>query len=152
MAAGYYGFAATWVDVDDDGDLDLLVVNDSSPNYLYRNSGKGTFEEVGFSAGFALNEEGREQAGMGLAIGDYDNDGRVDTYITNFSDDSNTLRRNLGDGMFEDVTGRAPPANADAAVSRLGHRISRLRQRRMAGPVRGQRPRRIRRSIASIGG
>ncbi len=105
-AAGYYGFAAAWVDVDDDGDLDLLVVNDSTPNYLYRNMGKGTFEEVGFSAGFALNEEGREQAGMGLALGDYDNDGRVDTFITNFSDDSNTLRRNLGDGMFEDVTGR----------------------------------------------
>ena len=105
-AAGYYGFAATWVDVDDDADLDLLVVNDSTPNYLYRNTGKGTFEEVGFSSGFALNEEGREQAGMGLALGDYDNDGRVDTFITNFSDDSNTLRRNLGDGMFEDVTGR----------------------------------------------
>ena len=105
-AAGYYGFAATWVDVDDDADLDLLVVNDSTPNYLYRNTGKGTFEEVGFSTGFALNEEGREQAGMGLALGDYDNDGRVDTYVTNFSDDSNTLRRNLGDAMFEDVTGR----------------------------------------------
>ena len=104
--AGYYGFGGTWVDVDDDGDLDLLVVNDSTPNYLYRNTGKGTFEEVGFSSGFALNEEGREQAGMGLALGDYDNDGRVDAYITNFSDDSNTLRRNLGDGMFEDVTGR----------------------------------------------
>jgi hypothetical protein len=104
--AGYYGFAATWVDVDDDGDLDLLVVNDSTPNYLYRNTGKGTFEEIGFSAGFAVNEEGREQAGMGLALGDYDNDGRVDTYITNFSDDSNTLRRNLGEGLFEDVTGR----------------------------------------------
>ena len=104
--AGYYGFAASWVDVDDDGDLDLLVVNDSTPNYLYRNTGKGTFEEVGFASGFALNDEGREQAGMGLAIGDYDNDGRVDTYITNFSDDSNTLRHNLGEGAFEDVTGR----------------------------------------------
>jgi hypothetical protein len=104
--AGYYGFAASWVDVDDDGDLDLLVVNDSTPNYLYRNTGQGTFEEVGFASGFALNDEGREQAGMGLAIGDYDNDGRVDTYITNFSDDSNTLRHNLGQGVFEDVTGR----------------------------------------------
>jgi enediyne biosynthesis protein E4 len=104
--AGYYGFAASWVDVDDDGDLDLLVVNDSTPNYLYRNTGKGTFEEVGFASGFALNDEGRDQAGMGLAIGDYDNDGRVDTYITNFSDDSNTLRHNMGQGVFEDVTGR----------------------------------------------
>jgi hypothetical protein len=104
-APGYYGFAAAWVDVDDDGRLDLLVVNDSTPNYLYRNRGKGTFEEIGFPSGFALNDEGREQAGMGLALGDFDNDGRVDTYITNFSDDSNTLRRNLGDAMFADVTG-----------------------------------------------
>jgi hypothetical protein len=110
--AGYYGFAAAWIDVDDDGDLDLLVVNDSTPNYLYRNTGKRTFEEIGFPSGFAVNEEGREQAGMGLALGDYDNDGRVDTYVTNFSDDSNTLRRNLGDAAFADVTGalglRAP--------------------------------------------
>ncbi|MGH9374441.1 MAG: FG-GAP repeat domain-containing protein, partial [Vicinamibacterales bacterium] len=90
--AGYYGFAAAWVDVDDDSDLDLMVVNDSTPNYLYRNTGKGTFEEVGFPSGFAVNEEGRDQAGMGLALGDYDNDGRVDAHITNFSDDSNTLR------------------------------------------------------------
>jgi enediyne biosynthesis protein E4 len=103
--AGYYGFAAAWVDVDDDGKLDLLVVNDSTPNYLYRNTGMGTFEEIGFTAGFAVNEEGREQAGMGLAIGDFDNDGRIDSYITNFSDDSNTMRRNLGDRMFADVTG-----------------------------------------------
>jgi enediyne biosynthesis protein E4 len=110
--AGYYGFAAAWVDVDDDGDLDLMVINDSTPNYLYRNAGDGTFEEVGFPAGFAVNEEGREQAGMGLAIGDYDNDGRVDTYITNFSDDSNTLRHNLDGMTFADATGptglRAP--------------------------------------------
>jgi hypothetical protein len=109
---GYYGFAAAWIDTDDDGDLDLMVVNDSTPNYLYRNDGKGRFEEIGFPSGFGVNEEGREQAGMGLAIGDYDNDGRVDTYITNFSDDSNTLRRNLGDGAFADLTGplrlRAP--------------------------------------------
>ena len=105
--SGYYGFAAAWVDVDDDGDSDLLVVNDSTPNYLYRNTGKATFEEVGFPSGFAVNEDGREQAGMGLALGDYDNDGRVDAYITNFSDDSNTLRRNLGDATFADVTGAA---------------------------------------------
>jgi enediyne biosynthesis protein E4 len=103
--AGYYGFAAAWVDVDDDGKLDLLVVNDSTPNYLYRNTGKGTFAEIGFPSGFAVNEEGREQAGMGLALGDFDNDGRVDTYVTNFSDDSNTLRRNLGNAGFADVTG-----------------------------------------------
>ncbi len=106
-AVGYYGFAAAWADIDDDGDVDLLVVNDSTPNYLYRNMGGGRFEEIGFPSGFALNEDGRDQAGMGLALGDYDNDGRVDSYITNFSDDSNTLRRNLGDASFADTTGSA---------------------------------------------
>jgi hypothetical protein len=101
---GYFGFAAAWVDADDDGKLDLLVVNDSTPNYLYRNKGDGTFEDISFASGFALSEDGREQAGMGLAVGDYDNDGRVDFYVTNFSDDTNTLRHNDGEGMFTDVT------------------------------------------------
>ena len=105
--ARYFGFAVAWVDIDDDRDLDLLVVNDSTPNYLYRNVGTGKFEEIGLSSGFAVNEDGREQAGMGLAVGDYDNDGRVDTYITNFSDDFNTLRRNLGGANFADVTSAA---------------------------------------------
>ena len=99
-----YGFAVAWIDFDDDVDLDLLVVNDSTPNYLYRNLGDGRFEEIGLSSGFAVNEDGREQAGMGLALGDYDNDGRVDSYITNFSDDFNTLRRNLGNANLADVT------------------------------------------------
>lgn len=101
---GYYGFASAWIDVDDDGKLDLIVVNDSTPNYLYRNKGDGTFENISFASGFGLSEDGREQAGMGLAVGDYDNDGRVDFYVTNFSDDTNTLRHNDGEGMFTDVT------------------------------------------------
>ena len=101
---GYYGFAAAWVDVDDDGWLDLLVANDSTPNYLYRNRGDGTFEDVSLASGFALNENGREQASMGIAVGDYDNDGRVDLYVTNFSDDYNTLYHNEGGGNFLDIT------------------------------------------------
>ncbi|HLM01065.1 MAG TPA: CRTAC1 family protein, partial [Pyrinomonadaceae bacterium] len=100
----YYGFSSVFVDVDDDKDLDLLVVNDSTPKQLYINKGDGTFEEIGYASGIALNENGREQAGMGLAVGDYDNDGRVDFHITNFSDDSNTLYRNDGDANFTDVT------------------------------------------------
>jgi enediyne biosynthesis protein E4 len=100
----YYGFSSVFVDVDDDRDLDLLVVNDSTPKQLYINKGDGTFEEIGYASGIALNENGREQAGMGLAVGDYDNDGLVDFHITNFSDDSNTLYRNDGESNFTDIT------------------------------------------------
>lgn len=103
----YYGFSSVFVDVDDDKDLDLLVVNDSTPKQLYLNKGNGTFEEVGYTSGIALSETGREQAGMGVAVGDYDNDGRIDFHITNFSDDSNTLYRNDGDANFTDVTYQA---------------------------------------------
>ncbi len=103
----YYGFSSVFVDVDDDKDLDLVVVNDSTPKQLYINKGDGTFEEVGYPSGIALSENGREQAGMGLGVGDYDNDGRVDFHITNFSDDSNTLYRNDGDANFTDITFQA---------------------------------------------
>jgi hypothetical protein len=108
---GYYGFASVFVDVDDDGWLDLAVANDSVPKYLYRNKHDGTFEDVSYISGFALNDEGREQASMGIAVGDYNRDGKVDFYITNFSDDYNTLYRNDGDGNFSDVTARAGIAN-----------------------------------------
>jgi hypothetical protein len=100
----YYGFASAFVHADDDDLLDLIVVNDSTPKQLYINKGDGTFEETGYPSGVALNENGREQAGMGLAVGDYDNDGRVDFHITNFSDDSNVLYRNEGGGNFTDIT------------------------------------------------
>jgi enediyne biosynthesis protein E4 len=103
----YYGFSSAWIHADDDNLLDLIVVNDSTPKQLYINKGDGTFEETGYPSGVALNENGREQAGMGLAVGDYDNDGRVDFHITNFSDDSNVLYHNDGDGNFTDVTFQA---------------------------------------------
>ena len=103
----YYGFSSAFIHADDDKLLDLIVVNDSTPKQLYINKGDGTFEEVGYPSGVALNENGREQAGMGLAIGDYDNDGRVDFHITNFSDDSNVLYHNDGEGNFTDVTFQA---------------------------------------------
>ena len=100
----FYGFSSAFVHVNDDKLLDLIVINDSTPNQLYLNKGNGTFEEIGYPSGVALNENGREQAGMGLAVGDYDNDGRVDFHVTNFSDDSNTLYHNDGDDNFTDVT------------------------------------------------
>ena len=102
----YYGFTSAFVHANEDNLLDLIVVNDSTPNQLYINKGNGTFEETGYPSGVALNENGREQAGMGLAAGDYDNDGRLDFHITNFSDDSNVLYRNDGEGNFTDVTFR----------------------------------------------
>jgi enediyne biosynthesis protein E4 len=103
----YYGFSSAFVHVNDDKLLDLIVVNDSTPKQLYINKGNGTFEEIGYPSGVALNENGREQAGMGLAVGDYDNDGRIDFHITNFSDDSNVLYHNDGDDNFTDVTFQA---------------------------------------------
>jgi enediyne biosynthesis protein E4 len=101
---GYYGLASVFVDVDDDGWVDLLVANDSVPKYLYRNKHDGTFEDISYLSGFALNDEGREQASMGIAVGDYNRDGKVDFHITNFSDDYNTLYRNDGDASFSDVS------------------------------------------------
>ena len=104
---GYYGLASVFMDVDDDGWLDLAVANDSVPRYLYRNKHDGTFEDISYISGFALNDEGREQASMGIAVGDYNRDGKVDFYLTNFSDDYNTLFRNDGDESFSDVSVRA---------------------------------------------
>ena len=101
---GYYGWASTFVDVDDDGWVDLLVANDSRPNYLYHNRHDGTFEDVSFLSGFAVTEDGRSMAAMGIAVGDYNRDGKVDFYVTNFSDDYSVLFRNEGDGIFSDVT------------------------------------------------
>jgi hypothetical protein len=100
----YYGFSSAFVQANDDNLLDLIVVNDSTPKQFYINKGDGTFEEVGYPSGVALNENGREQAGMGVAIGDYDNSGRMSFHITNFSDDSNVLYHNDGDSNFTDVT------------------------------------------------
>ena len=104
---GYYGFASVFVDIDDDGWVDLAVANDSVPKFLYRNKHDGTFEDISYISGFALNDDGREQASMGIAVGDYNHSGKVGFYITNFSDDYNTLYRNDGDASFSDVTVRA---------------------------------------------
>jgi enediyne biosynthesis protein E4 len=100
----YYGFSSTFVDVNNDGKVDLIVADDSTPNYLYINKGDGTFEDASFSSGFALNQEARDTASMGLGVGDYLNNGKVDLYTTTFSDDYKTLFRNEGDGNFSEIT------------------------------------------------
>ena len=94
---GYYGFTAVFVDVNNDGRPDLLVANDSDPNFLYINKGDGTFEDQSYVSGFALNKDGREIASMGLAVGDYDNNGLLDLLVMDFSDDFKALYHN--DGM-----------------------------------------------------
>ncbi|WP_239489721.1 FG-GAP-like repeat-containing protein [Luteitalea sp. TBR-22] len=99
-----YGFGVVPTDVDDDGDVDLFVANDSNPNFLYRNTGRGTFESAGMLAGVGVNAEARAQAGMGVDAGDADGDGRMDLVLTAFAHDRNTLYRNLGDGLFEDAS------------------------------------------------
>lgn len=99
----YYGFAAMAGDWDEDGDLDIYIANDSTPNLLYRNDG-GVFRDVSLISATAYSEDGREQGGMGLAGGDYDGDGDLDLFVTNFSHDNNTLYENNGRGFFTDVS------------------------------------------------
>ncbi|HEX7312306.1 MAG TPA: CRTAC1 family protein [Pyrinomonadaceae bacterium] len=103
-ANGFYGMQPIASDLDEDGLIDLFVANDSTPNFHYKNNGDGTFKEVGFTSGLAVNENGSEQGSMGVAVGDYNHDGRLDLFITNFDDDYNTLYRNDGRGSFTDVS------------------------------------------------
>ena len=100
----YYGLASLFLDVNGDGKPDLLVADDSTPNYLYLNKGDGTFEDTSFASGYALNESGRETATMGIASGDYAHNGLIDLYNTTFSDDYNPLYRNDGDANFTDIS------------------------------------------------
>ncbi len=106
-SSGYYGLTAVFADVNNDGKVDLIVANDSTPNYLYINKGNGTFEDASYVSGYALNESGRETASMGIAVGDYLNNGNLDLYNTVFSDDYNPLYRNEGGGNFTDVSYQA---------------------------------------------
>jgi hypothetical protein len=101
---GYYGMSSVFIDLNNDGKVDLLVTDDSTPNYLYINQGDGTFEDDSYASGYALNENGRETASMGLGTGDYRNNGLIDIYNTVFSDDYNPLYRNDGDANFTDVS------------------------------------------------
>jgi hypothetical protein len=100
----FYGFTGLFVSIKGNGRPDLLVANDSTPNYYYVNQGNGHFVESGQVSGFAFNRDGREVAGMGLAVGDYRNNGRLDLALTDFSDDNKLLYRNDGDDNFTEVS------------------------------------------------
>lgn len=107
----YYGFTVLTGDFDNDGWPDIYVACDSTASLFYHNKHDGTFEEMGVISGASFNEDGREQAGMGVAAADYDHDGWLDIFKTNFSDDTPTLYRNQKDGTFADVTAAAGLAN-----------------------------------------
>jgi hypothetical protein len=100
----YYGLGALFVDVNNDGKPDLVVANDSTPNYLYINQGNGAFDDRSFLGGLALNADGHEMANMGIAAGDYENTGFVDLVNTTFSDDNDVVFKNDGTGSFTDVS------------------------------------------------
>ena len=100
--ADSYSMGVTSFDYDNDGDIDVYVANDSTPNALYRNKGNGTFEEVGAITGCAYNADGQEQGSMGVGFGDYNNDGWFDLIVTNFANDYYTLYKNLKGQFFQD--------------------------------------------------
>jgi hypothetical protein len=104
QADGHYSLSVSTLDYDDDGWPDIFVADDSTASILYHNNRDGTFTDVAIIAGAAFNEDGRAQAGMGSTVADYNGDGKLDIFKTNFSDDTATLYRNNGNGTFDDVT------------------------------------------------
>jgi hypothetical protein len=103
----YFGMQGVWADYDNDGWPDLYVANDAGPNYLYHNRHDGTFEDVGLITGAALSGDGQEQGSMGVDFGDFDHDGKLDIFVTNFTEEPDTLYRNLGAQGFADVSWNA---------------------------------------------
>jgi len=100
----YYGMGVVWGDYDNDGWPDLYVADDAGPNYLYHNKGNGTFEETGLVLGADLSGDGQELGSMGVDLGDYDHDGKLDIIVTEFVDQSDTLYHNKGEDGFADVS------------------------------------------------
>jgi hypothetical protein len=105
----YFGMGVAWVDVNDDGWLDLYVANDSGPNFLYMNQKNGTFKDQAFPLGVAVSEDGGEQGSMGIAVGDYTHSGRFSFYVTNFAEEYKALYLNEGT-HFTDVSFRSRTA------------------------------------------
>lgn len=101
------GMGVVWLDYDSDGDPDIYVTNDSTPNFLYRNNGDGTFTNVALEAGVAYNKFGQTEAGMGVDVGDYDWNGHPDLFMTHLDAETNTLYRNFGGGVFQDYSSQS---------------------------------------------
>jgi hypothetical protein len=107
-----FGMGVAWCDFNEDGRVDLYVANDSGPNFLYRNNGDNTFTDVGLASGTALSDDGKEQASMGVTIGDYDHRGRWNIVVTNFADEYNALYRHEKDFVFTDASTTTRTAGA----------------------------------------
>jgi hypothetical protein len=103
----YFGFSVLFIDINNDGKPDLVIGNDSEPNFLYINKGDGTFDDQSYISGFALNKDGREIASMGIAAGDYENNGLIDLFVDDFGDDYKVLYHNDGNASFTDVSYKA---------------------------------------------
>lgn len=103
-AQGLLGLGSVWSHLNGSEHIDLFVANDSGPNYLYRNNGDGTFSEIAYNSGVAFNQDGNEQANMGIAVADYNHTGKQSIFVSHFSEDYGTLWRNDGDMSFTDVS------------------------------------------------
>ena len=101
---GYYGLGVVFADFNNTGRPDIFVANDSTPNFLYKNLGNGKFADISLESGTGVSQDGSEQANMGVAIGDYNHTGRQSLYVTEFTDEPDTLFRNDGDWTFEDAS------------------------------------------------
>jgi enediyne biosynthesis protein E4 len=116
----YYGLGVVWGDYDNDGWPDLYVANDTGPNYLYHNNHDGTFTDHGMIAGAALSSEGDADGSMGVDFGDYDHDGRLDIFVTNFADQEDSLYHNIGAKGFDDVSWKSGIAKSGYAYVKWG--------------------------------
>ena len=112
------GLGVVFGDIDNDGWQDVYVANDTKPNFLFRNKGNGTFEDISLLSGTQLGEQGQAEAGMGVDMGDTDGDGLLDIFVTNFANETNALYKNLGGGAFLDS--RSPAGVAEPSLPFLG--------------------------------
>ncbi len=119
----YDGLGCVMADLDNDRDLDIVVADDATPNLVFVNRGNGTFDEMGFMSGLALNADGLEQASMGIDAADYDNDGQLDVFMTHFALEYSTLYLNKGSLLFEDVTSSAKIAGPEWLLVSWGTRF-----------------------------
>ena len=123
--------AAVWSDFNGDGKLDLYVANDSGPNFLYQGDGKGHFVDAAFTSGVAYSDDGKEQANMGVAVGDYLHTGRMSLAISHFDNEYAALYRNDGDMMFKEISGPTGSCEGHLRLRAMGRCFCRFRKQRL---------------------